>query len=388
MMLATTIFWITLFLIGYVYAAYPLLLSLIVAVKGKILGPGGQHQVSLAEHLPGVTVIIAAHNEEDIIIQRLDNLMVLDYPNDKLEIIVASDGSSDRTVEIARSYNSKDVKVLDFQQNRGRAAVHNDAVVAATGDIIVFSDAETRFAPHFLRKINHYFSNKSVGCVVGNLVYITGDDTMADAEGLYWKFEKMIRKLESDLGILATASGACMAVRKRLWKELDSTDDVDFITPLDVIVQGFRVRFAPEALAYDFPPQSVGAEFRTRIRQTSKNLTGTLRRWSWQNWILHPFVSWSLLSHKLLRWMTPYLLLAIFMSTLLLYDKHWIYTLCFLCLLFSCFLSIVGYFAEKRGLIVPFASPLFAFFVANLGMAIGVFNALTGRIPAVYKKAD
>lgn len=338
-------------------------------------------------YIPTVSIIIAAYNEEKNIEKRIRNILEQDYPTDKIEIIVASDGSTDRTVENAKQYGKYGVKILDFKQNRGRAEVQNDAVKEAKGEIIFFTDAETEFEENFLKNIVKYFS-ENVGCVVGNLIYRSQKSSISQSEGLYFKFEKKIRELESELGILATASGACMAVRRCLWKDLTPIDDSDFTTPLDVILQGYRVVFAKDAIAYDIPPSSVKGELKARIRQTSKNFIGTLKRWGMKGWIKHPFVSWGMLSHKILRWFTPFFMLGAFISNIFLLNKGYFYKLIFTGQVAFYILAIFGLIGELFKKRIPIASTIFSFCIANMGMGIGVIKGLIGKAPTSYKLED
>jgi len=374
-------FWLSLTLLIYVYFGYLGFLKLINIAKKVRICDTAVHN----DCVPIVSVIVAAYNEEKSIGRRIRNLLEQDYPGDKLEIIVASDGSTDSTVEIARQYEKLGVKVLDFKENRGKAAVHNDGVKEAKGEIIVFTDADTAFDKNFLKNINKYFSDEKVGCVVGNLVYRTRGANISKSEGFYWKFEKKIRSLESDLGILATASGACMTVRKHLWKDLTRIDDSDFTTPLDVIFQGYKVVYAPDAIAYDIPPSSIKGELRARIRQTSKNLIGTIKRWGWRGWVKHPFVSWSLLSHKILRWFTPFFMIGAFISNLFLINDGLFYQVTFTIQVGFYLTAILGLAGELLTKNIFLASTIFSFCVANIGMGIGVIKGLVGKAPAAFK---
>ena len=377
----TAFFAMNVLLIFYTYFVYFFLLHLVNAFGVN------KDQVDDMEprDSPSLSVIIACHNEENAIVKRIDNILRLVYPKDRVEVIVASDGSTDRTVELAWSINNANINVLDFKQNRGRAAIQNDSVKSARGEIIVFTDAETEFEKDSLKKMVRSFSDDLVGCVVGNLIYRTKHTSISKSEGLYWKFEKKIRGLESNLGILATATGACMAVRKKLWRDLSPIDDSDFTTPLDVILQGYRVVYAHDAIAYDVPPSSIKAEVKTRIRQTSKNLIGTLRRWGWMGWIKHPTISWGLLSHKILRWFTPFFMVGAFISNLFLLDEGLVYRVVFWGQIVFYILAVVGLGGEllKRRIVI--ASTIFSFCVANIGMGIGVIKGLLGKAPAAFK---
>jgi cellulose synthase/poly-beta-1,6-N-acetylglucosamine synthase-like glycosyltransferase len=380
----------SLLLLLYTYLGYHLLLNLLVAFKSKYSEqPKQPNNIYLDNYyFPGISIIIAAYNEEKNIAKRIENLLKQDYPQSKLEIIVASDGSTDKTIEIAKQYKKYGVKVLDFKQNRGRAAIQNDALKKSIGEIVIFTDAETEFKKNFIKKIISYFSNNNIGCVVGNLIYKTKGTSISESEGLYWKFEKKLRELESKLGILATATGACMAVRRNLWRDLTPIDDSDFTTPLDVILQGYRVVYAPDAIAYDVPPSSITGELRARIRQTAKNLVGTLKRWGWRGWVKHPFVSWGLLSHKILRWLTPFFMLGAFISNIFLLEEGLFYQLTFIAqavFYLTAFIGLIGELVKKR---IPIASTIFSFCVANIGMGIGVIKGLIGKAPAAYKMTE
>jgi len=377
------IFWISIFIIFYVYFGYFLILKYLSFLykKREIL-------ISEKQKFPFVSIIIAAYNEEKVINKRIENLLQQDYPKDKLEIIVASDGSMDKTVEIAKQFEKHGIKVLDFKQNRGRAAVQNDSIKKAKGEIVIFTDAETEFEKNFLKNIVKYFSDNKVGCVVGNLIYKVKKSSISQSEGFYFKFEKKIRELESNLGILATATGACMAVRKKLWKDLTPIDDCDFTIPLDVILQGYKVVFAKDAIAYDIPPSSIRGELKTRIRQTSKNFIGTLKRWGIKGWIKHPFVSWGLLSHKILRWFTPFFIVGLFISNIFLLNKSWFYKFAFVGQIIFYILAIFGFIGELFKKSIPIASIIFSFCIANIGMGIGVIKGLLGKAPAAYKMEE
>ena len=376
-------FWINVIIIVYVYLGFFCILEILTFVFKKRIFSNNKFKT---QKYPFISVIIAAFNEEKNIQRRIENLLQQDYPEDKLEIIVASDGSTDRTVEIAKQFLG--VKVLDFKENRGRAAIQNDGVKIAKGEVIVFTDSETEFKKNFLRRITEYFFYEKVGCVVGNLVYQTQGTSISESEGFYWKLEKKLRRLESDLGILATATGACMAVRKNLWRDLTPIDDSDFTTPLDIILQGYRVVYTSDAIAYDIPPSSIMGELKARIRQTAKNLVGTLKHWGWQGWIKHPFVSWGLLSHKILRWLTPFFMIGAFISNLFILDKGIFYQLTFAGQVIFYLIAVIGMAGEFLKISIPIASTIFSFCIANIGMGIGVIKGLLGKAPAAYKMEE
>ncbi len=363
--------------LAYVYGGYYFCLRIAALGRRAEMPPE-------AARAPKLSVIVAACNEEASIAARIGNLLASDYPADRLEIIIASDGSTDGTAERARAFAG--VRVLEFSENRGRAAAHNDAVAAATGEVVVFTDAQTEFRPDFLSRLAAGFVDPQVGCVVGNLVYRSAGSNVAEAEGLYWRTEKETRKLESRAGILATGTGACMGVRRHLWQELAGIDDCDFASPLDVILQGSRVAYAEEAVAYDIPSSNLQQEFKTRVRQTSKNLLGTCRHWGWRGLFSHPLVSWGLCSHKVLRWLSPFFLAGLLLSNLLLLPAHVFFqaTLAGQGVFYAFVLA--GLLEHWRWWKVPYSSVALSFCVANAGMGVGVILALAGSAPTSYSK--
>ncbi|MCG2776958.1 MAG: glycosyltransferase, partial [Desulfobacterales bacterium] len=354
------LFWVCFILVFWTYVGYP---TLIISLSKFI--PSRKYPKFPLHELPSISVLISAYNEEGSIIKRVENILRNGYPPEKLEIILASDGSRDGTVMRVRDSFNQGVLIQDHEENRGRAAVQNDGVSAARGQVIIFTDAGTEFGPGFLSALIQPFSEKTVGCVVGNLIYKASDRSVSDSESKYFAFEKKIREAESKIGILATGTGACMAVRKSLWRELTSIDDCDFTTPIDVILQNCRVVYQPVAVAYDQPTSTIKGEIKVRIRQTSKNFMGTLKRWRLRGWIQHPFTSFALLSHKLLKWLTPFFLLGCFLSTLFLVRGSYFFQIILLCQLVFCLMAVIGLIGDRLNVKVPLASMVLSFCVAN-----------------------
>ena len=369
---------ISAFILAYTYLGYPLLLALFARFLSH------QEEPTVHASPAPVSVIIAAYNEERHIVQRLHNILA--QADERLmEIIVGSDGSTDGTVERARSVNDPRVRVLDFPQNRGRAIVHNDCVAHARGDILVFTDAATEFAPGFLAAITAPFADPSVGCTVGHLKWRNvGDDAAAgESEGLYWAYELWIRAQESRLGILATGTGACMAVRRDLFRPLRPDEDVDFTTVMDVLARGYRVVYVPEAIATDEVPATHEGEIRLRSRIVVKNLVGILRKLPEMPPHRFPAVWWGLFSHKILRWLTPVFLLVAFVTNALLLDEP-LYRGIFIAQLAFYGLSLAALRFPWLGERVPGARVAAGFLVMNVGLLLGLIQILRGVRIATY----
>ena len=361
----------------YTWVGYPSFLFLLGHLRKY---PIGKRKIT-----PTVSIIIAAHNEEKEIRDRVQNLLELDYPADLFEIFIASDGSIDRTVEIAKEFSDERVHVLEFPKQRGRALVHNDVVRLAKGDIIVFTDAATRFETSFLSEIVSNYADPRVGCANGVVDFQNRDaSTVTRQRGLYWRYELWLRQAETDCGIFLCASGQCMSVRRDLFRLLqNATYDVDFMTPLDVVEAGSLVVQDSTAKATDLMFSSSRQELKAQARMVSRNLGGySDRRFLVGPSRLVPY-AWSLLSHKVLRWLTPFILLTALLSNILLSIRGHAVLLLFLQLAFYAAAAIGWWRIELKRPASVFSGP-FAFCLANLGFFLGVMKCLGNERITTY----
>lgn len=381
-MAAKLIFWIATGAVVYAYAGYQLMIWLLAALVGE----RDSHQERGGDDCGmTVSVIAAVYNEETVIQKRIENLLVLDYPRDKLEIIVASDGSDDRTVELAGEYRRQGVQVLNLKRG-GKGPAQNQAVTGARGEILIFTDADTEFEPAFAREVVRCFSrNPRAGCVAGSLGWRVGSAPFSRFTGLYWKMEERLREMESAIGILAGASGAAMAVRKELWRPMaDQLDDCDSVTPIDVVLQGRKVVFAKGARAYEIPFSSIKSSFRAKVRGVSKSIVMIPRRWGFANLFRHPAYTWRMCSHHFLRWMAPFFMLASFASSAFLFREGAFYQLVFWAQVCVLMLTLAGWLANQADKNVPVASQLFSLAVVNAGFAFGFLKGVTGMAQGLW----
>ena len=370
------IFLLLIGIVFYCWVVYPLMLKLLSVFYAK--------GIKKEDCSPHVTVLLTVFNEEKVIRNRIENLLALQYPGDKLDILVASDGSTDKTHDIVKEFDSKGVQLFVASQRKGKSITQNEAVSLAHSDILVFTDADTVFDTRWLEKIVRPFADPSVGCVSGQLLLRKRDNSISESQGVYYKYETALRMLESKIGILSTAIGPCMAIRRKLFKPLDGQYGDDCIIPLDIISQGYRVIHEPEAIANDIFPSSIHGELKTRIRMTLRNWTGTLSRKHLLNPFKYPFISFSLISHRILRWLTPYLLLLIFIANLLLLENPWFFALFLLQVIFYV-LSFIGFFLEKKAIHLRVFTVPFSFCLANLGMFLGVLKCFFGYKIITYR---
>lgn len=298
-------------LLVYAYAGYPALLAAISALlRKKRKEPG---------YTPSISVLIAAYNEEADIGRKIRQTLELHYPQDKLEILVASDGSTDRTDEIVRQIAATEprVRLLRVEGRRGKTRAQNEAVPRCNGEVIVFSDATTVYHPDSLLYLAGHYEDPKVGAVSGRYKYFDADGQSPTGLGsmAFWNYENLIKLLQSRIATLTGCSGCIYSVRKSVYTPLPDEACSDLVEPLCVVRQRYRVAFEDRALAYEETTRSSAQEFKMRVRVATRGMRGVLsvpellKPWS------RPWIAFQLFSHKLLRWSVPVLLLVIFAAT-------------------------------------------------------------------------
>lgn len=304
MLFVEIVFFGSLAAVAYAYVGYPVL----VTVLGRLFG----RPLRMRDELPEVSVVIAARNEERDIAAKIENTLALDYPRGSVELIVVSDGSTDRTDEIAAAFDG--VRLVRQEPRLGKTAAQNLAVRHATGDVVVFSDATTRYEPDALRKIVRAFADPTVGCVAGQLVYVDGDAATAVGRGCrsYWGYEKLIKSAESRLFSLIGVSGCLYAVRRASYRPIDDDMSSDFVIASEIYDRGLRTVYDPEAIAFESTNSRGRDEFRMRVRVIEQTYTALWRYRRLLNPLRHPVFAFELLSHKAMRYAVPlFLLLAL-----------------------------------------------------------------------------
>jgi glycosyltransferase involved in cell wall biosynthesis len=288
------LFWLSAGLIGYTYAGFPAL----VLARGR-LRPRPHREEPVT---PTVSIVIAARNEEASIGGKLDNLAALDYPADRLEVLIASDGSEDGTNELVAARAHDRLRLLALPRG-GKAATLNAAVAQARGEVLVFSDANSMFAPDALRRLVAPFADPEVGGVAGDQRYLAdgGEAAVAGGERSYWSLDRAIKLAESRGGHVISATGAIYAVRRSLFREVPASSTDDFATSTGVIAQGHRLVFAPDAVAYEPVGASAEVEFSRKVRVMTRGLNGVIIRRELLDPRRHGFYALQLLSHKVLR---------------------------------------------------------------------------------------
>lgn len=303
------------FMILYTYAGYPLLVILI----GSLV----KRTVRKKDILPNVGFLIAAYNEEKDIEKKIINTLELDYPKDKIEIVVVSDGSTDGTDEIVQNFSSRGVKLYRVEGRVGKTEARNRAVSESRQEIIVFSDATTIYQPDAVKKLVRNFADPKVGLVSGHLTYMDEKrSSMGSATTKYWNYESMIKEAQNRMGTLTGAIGCINAFRRSHYTPLPPNIIEDFTQPLMFVSKGYRVAYEMDAKAFESTTEKVGNEFKMRIRVIRGGIKGLLFAKRILNPFRFPLASFQLLSHKLLRWLVPVFALVVLLASLVLSLKN------------------------------------------------------------------
>ena len=309
-----SLFWASFGLVCYTFFIYPVVLFFFYVgfqVYRDILYLWDrlERRVSRADlrELPEVTIVIAAYNEEFHLPGKIANLRQTAYPTDKLQIVIVSDGSTDRTNEILNSISEPFVDVVLLPQRSGKPMALNCGIKYAKHDILVFSDASTLFSPNAVSTLVRHFSDATIGVVCGS-VQLVGSEESERTEGTYWRFERVLRLMEARLGATLNASGAIYALRRKCFVPLRAADLIDdFLIPMNARKFGYKVIEDPEAVATDFSTDTVKGEFTRRARLAVGSFRA-LRKMELAS--LRGFTGFAFVSHKLFRWFLPFLLLA------------------------------------------------------------------------------
>jgi cellulose synthase/poly-beta-1,6-N-acetylglucosamine synthase-like glycosyltransferase len=364
------------FVILYVYFVYPLLLTLFARPRSTTLKQAAD---------PRVTLLFCAHNEEAALPEKIANCRALDYPTDLLEFCVGSDGSTDGTNALLQVW-AQDVRVhLTLSPERlGKTALLNRMVPAATGEIVLFSDASTLLAPGAVRRHVAHYADPTVGCVGGDLVFVnTANSPVSGAHGSFWRYERHLRRCESSLGILAYVAGANYSMRRALWKTVEPHFADDCNSPLNVIEQGYRVIYDPDARAREVAAESSEGLMRRRVRMVTRDLEAILARPVLLNPLCSGGVAWSLWSHKLLRWLAAPLLVVLLVSNLFLLDRPLFQGIFVLQVIFYA-LSLVAYLLQRRNRSRWLSLPLY-FSLSNLAALLGLANVFRHKRAVTWR---
>ena len=376
----------------WIYDGYGRCLQLLVLLSRRTAKESSAcvtEEESDAASWPSITVLLTVHNEEAVIRRRIENILRCDYPTEKLSVLIASDGSTDSTHDIVRSFSHRGVRLFE-SPGLGKTGTQNAAIRTIESELIAFTDADILFDTDWCRQIARRFRNPQVGAVDGRALYeAPTSDALQASQGFYWTYELKLRLLESQLGILAVVAGACFAIRRNLFVTMDPAIGEDCIVPLDVVTQRHRVVHEPLAIArFDFEEDS-SITLRRRIRMTLRNWQGTWTRSQLLNPLRNPGYAFALWSHKLLRWLSPLFLATATVCSLV---QVILAPSLMSALFFAPFgglfaLAGIGWLSARRRRRIPGTGAAYSFLVANVAFLIGIWRAITGHRIHSYRNA-
>lgn len=368
-------FWGAMFLIIYTYVGFPLF----VLLRGLLWGRPYQREERTT--LPFVSIVISAYNEAKTISQKLDNILSLDYPREKLEVVIASDGSTDGTDSIVERYKERGVKLLSLPHH-GKSAALNAAVATAKGEILVFSDANSIYKPDAIQELIRPFADPKVGGVAGNQIYRTDVSGASSSTGerAYWNFDRMLKVSQSRSGHTLAATGAIYAIRRSLFQPIPDGVSDDFVTSTRVIAQGYRLVFAPDAIAYEPVAATSKVEFKRKVRVIVRSWKAFATVRELLNPFRYKFYAIQFFSHKILRYLVVFPLLMLVLISPLLWKTGFIYQMAtiaqaafYTCALLGLLLNRTR-FGQKKVFTITFY-----FCMVNAASLVAIIYVLRGR---------
>lgn len=379
---AEIVFWTSLSIVFYTYAGYPLLLLVLVNIKKKIWKPR-VYKADIPDLVP-VTLIVAAFNEEKIMRTKIANTLQLDYPQEKFNIIFVTDGSTDGSNAMIKQFPA--IKLLYEPERRGKLAAMNRAVRHVEGGILIFSDANTVLNSDCIHKLVRHFNDPRVGGVAGEKRIIS-EDGVAGGEGTYWKYESLLKRLDSDLYSVVGAAGELFSIRSALYTPLN--EDIildDFVQSLKLCEKGYVVRYEPDAFAGERASSTLAEEKERKIRISAGGFQAIRKLKGLLNIFRYGILSFQYISHRVLRWtLCPLSLVLALISSgyLYMYASDSIYKAAVVLQVIFYLLAVAGLFLRWRILYLPFY-----FCFMNYCVFAGFLRFVQGRQPAAWQKAE
>lgn len=376
------IFFFSIFLLFYAYGGYLYLLRLITRLLRK-------KHIRTSDFKPKVSILIPVYNEEKVIRQKIENCLELDYPKEQLQIMVCSDCSNDKTAEIVSEYIDKGISFLSYNVRRGKTGVINASVPEAEGEIIVLTDANTMFNADAVSELISMYSSEEIGAVLGQVKLVVPEEGRGvKKEVQYREFEAFQKYAEGLLGATIGAFGGFYSIRKKVFTPLPSNaySNDDLIIPMRILQSGYKVIFNREAISIEDTGQNVKEEFIRRVRIGA----GNFQSFFLMPYLLNPFrgkIFFLYVSHKVLRWFSPMILLILLISNILLF-KEYPYNI-FCCMQAGFYgIAVIGALFSKMHITLPLISSIYHFVSMNVAVFFGFFRYLRGIKSAVWESTE
>jgi cellulose synthase/poly-beta-1,6-N-acetylglucosamine synthase-like glycosyltransferase len=362
------LFWFSLFMTVYAYLGYPALLWLLARCANR---PTSRGNLSHENKLPPVTLLVSAYNEETVMGEKIHNALSLDYPRELLEVVVVSDGSNDGTTSVVSSFADKGVVLRHYEGRIGKTACLNRAVPLATGEIIVFSDANSTYDRSALNALVHPFEDSRVGFVTGWTQYGSSRDKSAlNSLGLYSRLELITKELESRIGSCVGADGAIFAIRKALYQPLKDYDINDFVIPLTINAQGYRGVLEKKAICYENDAGGTKGEFFRQVRITNRTLRALNNHRQLLNPLKFGFLAFAIFSHKLCKFVVPYFLMVLLVTNFFLIKEKNFYLMVLMGQILFYTGASISSLLPKSGFLTRFSEAAKAFVMVNAAILL------------------
>ena len=363
----------------YVYIGYPLLLVILSRViKLKL--------VNRKDITPKVSLIVSCYNEVDVIDEKVDNCLIIDYPEELIEFIFISDGSTDGTDEHIHKFKNDRLKLVRQEGRLGKTSGLNLGVPIAKGDIIVFSDANAMYDKQAIRKLVRNFADEKIGYVVGAALYLDSNETSsAKSEDIYWQYEIFVKKIESSLHSVVGGDGAIYAIRSHLYEQLKNEDINDFVNPLQIIAKGYRGVFEEEAVCFEKTTGDFEKESKRKKRIVNRSFTALIRNKKVLNPLKYGIFSLEIISHKLLRWLIPFFIIVASMGILILSQAHILFfQICLLLGIVGIWFIILGSWLKHYNKCPGVVLYPYYFYLVNKSAFFGVIESMRRRVQVTW----
>lgn len=388
-LLLKIVFWGSLFIVFYSYFGYGILLYFLVKLKKLLKSSKSREQAD--QFQPKVALVVAAYNEEDYIIEKIENTLALDYPEELLEIVFITDGSNDSTPELIKRYPR--IKLLHKPERKGKVAAMNRALPFIESPYIVFCDANTLLNRECISMIVRHYSDPKVGGVAGEKKVVQQGSSTAAAvgEGMYWKYESFLKKLDSDLYSTMGAAGELFSVRKDLFETApEGTIIEDFVQSMKLCLKGYVLRYEPNAYAAEGPSASIKEEMKRKIRICAGAFQAMLLLKELFNVFKYPVLSFQFISHRILRWtLCPVALLLVLLTNIgiVIIDGGTLFEILLLGQLIFYIMGISGWVLANREIKVKALYLPFYFLFMNYAVFLGFRRFLQNKQSVLWEKA-
>jgi len=374
------LFWLSTIMIVYSYFGYPLVLLVLSVFPARTVRKG--------EITPSVSILVSVYNEQKVIEAKLRNCLALDYPKDKLEIVVGSDGSTDNTDTIVAKHARAGVKLIRLNKRTGKVNALNVAIPRLKGEIVVFSDANTIYERDAIKKLVRNFADPRIGCVCGELVFKNGEENeVGNLEGFYWRFEQFLKRREGGRGALLGANGGIYAIRKALFEPLPSNTIVeDFVMPMKILEKGYKVIYEPEAVAHEETSKRIVQEMERRVRIGAGDFQALTLTWRMLN-PFRGFPAFAYISHKVIRWFVPFFLIfTFFANTFLLSQKFYLTVFLLQCTFYL--MAIAGRALSKLKIRFKLFGLPYYFISMNIALFFGFIRFCANSQEVTWKRTE